>query len=58
MQIIILKETHRALYCAHLGVKKLYTYMKKIFFWVGMKRDVAHFVSKCLECQQLKADHH
>jgi hypothetical protein len=29
---IILKESHRALYCAHLGVKKMYTDMKKVFF--------------------------
>jgi hypothetical protein len=55
---IILKESHRALYCAHPGVKKMYADMKKLFFWVGMKRDVVHFVAKCLECQQVKADHH
>jgi hypothetical protein len=23
-----------------------------------MKRDVVHFIAKCLECQQVKADHH
>jgi hypothetical protein len=23
-----------------------------------MKRDVVHFVAKCLECQQVKVDHH
>jgi hypothetical protein len=55
---IILKEDHRALYCAHLGVKKMYTDMRKLFFWVGMKHDVVHFVAKSLECQQVKADHH
>jgi hypothetical protein len=55
---IILKEAHRALYCAHLGVKKMYANMKKLFFWVGMKCDVVHFIAKCLECQQVKADHH
>jgi hypothetical protein len=55
---IILKESHRALYCAHLGVKKMYADMRKLFFWVGMKRDVVHFIAKCLECQQVKADHH
>jgi hypothetical protein len=55
---IILNEAHRALYCAHLGVKKMYTDMRKIFYWVGMKRDVFHLVVKCLEFQQVKADHH
>ena len=40
----------RAHYFAHPGVKKMYAYMKKLFFFPGMKRDVAGFVSKCLEC--------
>jgi hypothetical protein len=55
---IILKEAHRSLYCTHPGVKKMYADMRKLFFWVGMKRDVVHFVTKFLECQQVKADHH
>jgi hypothetical protein len=55
---IILKEAHRALYCVHPGVKKMYADIRKLFFWVGMKRDVVHFIAKCLDCQQVKADHH
>jgi hypothetical protein len=55
---IILKESHRALYCAHPGVKKMYADMKNLFFWVSMKPNVVHFVTKCLECQQVKDDHH
>ena len=58
IQSIILKESHRALYCAHPGVKKMYADMRKLFFWVGMKRDVVHFIAKFLECQQVKADHY
>jgi transposase InsO family protein len=58
IQSIILKESHRALYCAHPGVKKMYADLRKIFLWVGMKRDVVHFITKCLESQQVKADHH
>jgi hypothetical protein len=42
----------------HPGVKKMYVEMKNIFFWVGMKHDVVDFVTKFLECQQLKVDHH
>jgi hypothetical protein len=55
---IILKEPHRVLYCVHPGVKKMYADMRKIFFWVCMKCDVVHFVTKCLEFQQVKANHH
>jgi hypothetical protein len=58
IQSIILKEAHRALYCVYPGVKKMYVDMKKIFFWVGIKRDVVHFVAKCLKCQQVKVNHH
>jgi hypothetical protein len=32
--------------------------MRKLFFWVGMKHNIVHFIAKCLECQQVKADHH
>jgi hypothetical protein len=51
IQSVILKESHRALYCAHSGVNKMYAYMKNILLWVGMKCDVVHFIAKFLECQ-------
>jgi hypothetical protein len=47
---IIFKEAHKALYCAHPSVKKMYIDMNNLFLWVGMKHDVVHFVAKCLEC--------
>nr|GFD14970.1 hypothetical protein [Tanacetum cinerariifolium] len=34
-----------------LGIELYY------FWWSGMKRDVATFVSKCLICQQVKIEH-
>jgi hypothetical protein len=58
IQNIILKEANRELYCTHPSVKKMYKDMRKLFFWVGMKCDVVHFVAKCLECQQVKDEHH
>jgi hypothetical protein len=36
----------------------MYADMRKLFFLVGMKRGVVYFIVKCLECQQVKADHH
>eukprot|EP00253_Pinus_taeda_P017332 PITA_17332 len=53
----ILREAHRAVYSAHPGVGKMYADTKKLFFWSGMKHDITQFVAKCLECQQVKADH-
>jgi hypothetical protein len=52
------KESHRALYCAHPDVKKMYADMRQRFFWVAMKHDVVHFITKCLECRQVKSDHY
>lgn len=54
---LILKESHRAVYMAHLGVQKMYADLKQDLFWVGMKKDVANYVAKCLQCQQVKAKH-
>jgi hypothetical protein len=28
-----------------------------LFFWKGMKADIVNFVARCLECQQVKAEH-
>ena len=34
----------------------MYKDIKRVFFWNDMKKDVAEFVSKCLICQQVKAE--
>nr|GFA62827.1 RNA-directed DNA polymerase [Tanacetum cinerariifolium] len=39
------------------GSTKLYHDLKQHFWWSGMKRDVATFVSRCLVCQQVKIEH-
>jgi len=54
---LILKESHHATYMAHPGVQKMYANLKKKFFWACMKKDVAKFVAKCLECQLVKVEH-
>nr|GFD39568.1 putative reverse transcriptase domain-containing protein [Tanacetum cinerariifolium] len=41
----------------HPGSTKMYHDLKQYFWWSGMKRDVATFVSKCLICQQVKIEH-
>ena len=54
---MILEEAHRSKFSIHLGVTKMYQDLKRTYWWISMKRDVADFVSKCLTCQQVKADH-
>nr|GFD14777.1 retrotransposon protein, putative, Ty3-gypsy subclass [Tanacetum cinerariifolium] len=41
----------------HPGSTKMYHDLKQHFWWSGMKRDVATFVSRCLICQQVKIEH-
>jgi hypothetical protein len=54
---LILNEAHRAVYMAHLGVMKIREDLKPLFFWKGMKENIVNYVARCLECQQVKAEH-
>jgi hypothetical protein len=42
---------------AHPGVTKMKEDLKPLFFWKGMKSDIVSLVARCLECQQVKAEH-
>ena len=53
----ILKEAHETPYSVHPGATKMYQDMKQSFWWPKMKNDVATFVSKCLTCQKVNAEH-
>jgi len=35
----------------------MYKDLKQHYWWNGMKREIAHHVSRCLTCQQVKAEH-
>ena len=53
----ILEEAHSGSFAIHPGSTKMYQDLKMSFWWSGMKRDVSEFVTKCLICQRVKADH-
>ena len=53
----LLFEGHNTVYTMHLGGNKMYQDLKKHYWWKGMKRDVTEYVSTCLTCQQVKAEH-
>ena len=53
----ILAEAHHSKYSMHPGATKMYQDLRDLYWWDGMKRDVADFVSRCLICQQVKAEH-
>ena len=54
---IILEEAHKSRLSFHPGTTKMYQDLKKNFWWQGMKRDVAEYVSRCLVCQKAKVEH-
>ena len=53
----IMEEAHSSAYAMHPGSTKMYRTLKEHYWWKGMKRDIAEFVSRCLTCQQVKAEH-
>ncbi|MCI08737.1 retrotransposon protein, partial [Trifolium medium] len=54
---MILEEGHRSGLSIHPGVTKMYQYLKKLFWWPGMKREISEFVYACLVCQKSKIEH-
>ena len=53
----ILEEAHSGYFVIHPGSTEMYQYLKMSFWWSGMKRDISEFVTKCLVCQRVKAEH-
>ena len=51
----VLDEGHKSKFSVHLRSNKMYQDLKRNFWWQGMKKDVAEFVTKCLICQLVKA---
>nr|GEZ41313.1 hypothetical protein [Tanacetum cinerariifolium] len=50
-------ENEDSKYSIHLDFKKMYQDMKKLYWWPNMKADIATYVSKCLACVKVKAEH-
>ena len=53
----IMSEAHETPYSVHPGATKMYQDLKENYWWPNMKREIAEFVSKCLTCQKIKAEH-
>nr|GFC71329.1 reverse transcriptase domain-containing protein [Tanacetum cinerariifolium] len=54
---VIMHESHQSKYSIHPGSDKMYQGMKKLYWWPNMKVDIATYVSKCLTCAKVKAEH-
>jgi hypothetical protein len=50
-------ELHKRPYTGHPGYQKMITTTRKQFYWPRLKMDIDDYLAKCIECQQLKAEH-
>ncbi|GJU04967.1 putative reverse transcriptase domain-containing protein [Tanacetum coccineum] len=54
---LIMDEAHTSRYSIHPGADKMYYDLRDLYWWPGMKRDIAEYVSRCLTCSKIKSDH-
>jgi hypothetical protein len=52
----IMDELHKRPFTGHPGYQKMITVTRKKFYWPGLKKDIAEYLAKCIECQQVKAE--
>ncbi|GJX52470.1 putative reverse transcriptase domain-containing protein [Tanacetum coccineum] len=57
VRTMIMDEAHKSKYYVHPGADKMYLDLRDMYWWPGMKRDIATYVSKCLTCSKVKAEH-
>ncbi|GJX91273.1 putative reverse transcriptase domain-containing protein [Tanacetum coccineum] len=57
LRSVIMHESHKSKYSIHPVSEKMYQDMKKLYWWPNMKVDIATYVSKCLTCARVKAEH-
>ncbi|GKB91501.1 putative reverse transcriptase domain-containing protein [Tanacetum coccineum] len=54
---LVMHESHKSKYSIHPGSDKMYQDLKQLYWWPNMKANIATYVSKCLTCSKVKAEH-
>ncbi|GKE08087.1 putative reverse transcriptase domain-containing protein [Tanacetum coccineum] len=57
VRTLIMDEAHKSKYSVHPGADKMYYDLRDMYWWPGMKKDIVVYVSKCLTCLKVKAEH-
>ncbi|GKD26165.1 putative reverse transcriptase domain-containing protein, partial [Tanacetum coccineum] len=50
-------EAHKSKYSVHPGADKMYYDLRDRYWWPRIEKDIAEYVSKCLTCLKVKAEH-
>nr|GEU48715.1 reverse transcriptase domain-containing protein [Tanacetum cinerariifolium] len=57
LRTLIMHESYKSKYSIHSGSDKMYQDLKQLYWWPNMKANIATYVSKCLTCSKVKAEH-
>ncbi|GKB67306.1 putative reverse transcriptase domain-containing protein [Tanacetum coccineum] len=57
VRTLIMDEAQKSKYSVHPGADKMYYDLRDRYWRPGMKKDIAEYVSKCLTCLKVKAEH-
>ncbi|GJU02385.1 putative reverse transcriptase domain-containing protein [Tanacetum coccineum] len=57
LRSVIMHESYKSKYSIHPSSEKMYQDVKKLYWWPNMKANIATYVSKCLTCARVKAEH-
>ncbi|GKA14955.1 putative reverse transcriptase domain-containing protein [Tanacetum coccineum] len=57
VRTLIMHKAHKSKYYVHPGADKMYYDLKDRYWWSVMKKDITVYVSRCLTCLKVKAEH-
>nr|GEU64532.1 transposon Ty3-I Gag-Pol polyprotein [Tanacetum cinerariifolium] len=57
LRTLIMNEAHANRNSIHPRSEKMYYDLRGLYWWPRMKKDIAMYVSKCLTCSKVKAEH-
>ncbi|GJT52311.1 putative reverse transcriptase domain-containing protein [Tanacetum coccineum] len=57
VRTLIMDESYKSKYFVHPGADKMYYDLKDKYWWLGMKKAIGVYVSRCLTYLKVKAEH-